>query len=212
MTQEQVGDRVGVKRARIGELERGKGASAPLALWVRLGKAVDRPFAASFSRDLREVPEPVDAGHLAAQELVLRFARRAGRSAEFELPTRPSGSPGVVDVAIRDDMQRVLILVEIWNRLTDLGAASRSTSRKVVDVEGAILPAGFSLASCWLLVDNAANRVIVRRFPEIVRARFPGSSRDWVRALVDGSEPPNGPGIAWVDPRSGTITELRLRA
>jgi transcriptional regulator with XRE-family HTH domain len=211
LTQEQVADRVGVKRARIGELERGKGASAPLALWVRLGKSLDRPFAASFSRDLRELPEAVDAGHLAAQEVVLRLARRAGRSGEFELPTRSSGSPGVVDVAIRDDVQRVLILVEIWNRLMDLGAASRSTSRKTLEVDAAILPAGFKLASCWLLVDNAANRAIVRHFPEIIRARFPGSSLDWVRALVDGSEPPSGSGIAWVDPRSGTITELRLR-
>ena len=212
LTQEQVADRVGVKRARIGELERGKGASAPLFLWVRLGKVVDRPFAASFSRDLREPPEPVDAGHLAAQELVLRFARSAERVGAFELPTRSSGSPGVVDVAIRDDGQRVLILVEIWNRLTDLGAASRSTTRKVIEVEGAILPAGFRLASCWLLVDNAANRAIVRRFPEIVRARFPGSSLGWVRALVDGHEPPGDAGIAWVDSRSGTITKLRLRA
>jgi transcriptional regulator with XRE-family HTH domain len=210
LTQEQLGERVGVRRTRIGELELGIGASAPLALWVRLGKAVDRPFAASFSRDLREVPEPVDAGHLAAQELVLRFGRRVGRVGEFELPTRSSGSAGVVDVALRDDAQRVAILVEVWNRLTDLGAASRSTSRKTLDVDEANLPVGYRLASCWLLVDNAANRAIVRRFPEIVRARFPGSSLGWVRALVDGSEPPASPGIAWVDPRSGTITELRL--
>jgi transcriptional regulator with XRE-family HTH domain len=126
LTQEQVGDRVGVKRARIGEIERGKGSSAPLALWVRLGKAVDRPFAASFPRDLREVPEPADAGHLAAQELVLQLARRTGRVGEFELPS-----------------------------------------------------------SCWLLVDNAANRAIVRRFPEIVRVgsrarRLTGCAR-WSR-------------------------------
>jgi transcriptional regulator with XRE-family HTH domain len=212
LTQQQVGDRVGVKRARIGEIERGSGASAPLALWVRLGKAVNRPFAASFSRDLRESPEPSDAGHLAAQELLLMLARRAGRVGEFELPTRPSASAGVVDVAIRDDIQRVLILVEIWNRLSDLGAASRSTSRKIVEVEAAILPRTYRLASCWLLVDNAANRAIVRRFPEIVRARFPSSSLSWVRALVAGSDPPSSAGIAWIDPRSGTITELRLRS
>jgi transcriptional regulator with XRE-family HTH domain len=210
LTQEQLGARIGVKRARIGEIERGKGSSAPLALWVRLGKAVDRPFAASFSRDLREVPEPADTGHLAAQELVLRLTRSTGRVGEFELPTRSSGSAGVVDVAIRDDVQRVLILVEIWNRLIDLGAASRSTSRKL-EVEAAILPAGFRLASRWLLVDNAANRAVVRRFPEIVRTRFPGSSLGWVRALVERHEPPSGAGIAWIDPRSDAITELRLR-
>jgi DNA-binding XRE family transcriptional regulator len=211
LTQEQLGDRVGVKRTRIGELERGLGASAPLALWVRLGKAVDRPFAALFSRDLRQLPEPADSGHLAAQELLLRLSRMAGRAGVFELPTRPLASAGVVDVGIRDDIQRVLILVEVWNRLSDLGAASRSTSRKVGEVEGAILPHGFRIASCWLLVDHAANRAIVRRFPEIVRARFPGSSLNWVRALVHASEPPTEPGIAWIDPRSGRITEIRVR-
>ena len=130
LTQGQLGDRVGVRRTRIGELERGFGASAPLALWVRLGKAVDRPFAASFSRDLRESPEPADAGHLAAQELLLRLSRLAGRAGEFELPTRPSASAGVVDVAIRDDIQRVLILVEIWNRLSVTFALFASTYRQ----------------------------------------------------------------------------------
>jgi DNA-binding XRE family transcriptional regulator len=211
LTQEQLGDKVGVRRTRIGELERGQGATAPLGLWVSLGKAVGRPFAASFSRDIREVPEPSDAGHLAAQELVLGLARRIGRTGVFELPTGSHASPGVVDVAIRDDPHNVLILIEVWNRLTDLGAASRSTSRKVDQVEATIVPSGYRLASCWLLVDTAANRAILRRLPEIFRARFRGSSLGWVHALVDGSAPPVEPGIIWCDPRSNTLTEVRLR-
>jgi transcriptional regulator with XRE-family HTH domain len=109
LTQEHLGDRVGVRRTRIGELERGQGASAPLALWVRPGKAVDRPFAASFSRNLREIPEPSDAGHLAAQEFLLGLSRQTGRNGFFESPTHSSTSAGVVDVGIRDDSQRMLI-------------------------------------------------------------------------------------------------------
>jgi transcriptional regulator with XRE-family HTH domain len=210
LTQERLGERVGLRRTRIGELERGGGATAPLGLWVRLGKAIGRPLAVGFSRDLSSPPEPTDAGHLAGQEVVLRLARALGRTGFFELQT--PASTGVVDVGIRDDRQRVLILVEIWNRLSDLGAASRSTSRKVADVEATLLPASYRVASCWLLVDNAANRAIVRRFPEIIRARFPGSSARWVRALVDGQAPPVQPGIAWVDARTGRIGELRLRS
>jgi transcriptional regulator with XRE-family HTH domain len=211
LTQQQLGDRVGVRRSRIGELERGQGVSAPLVLWVRLGKAVDRPFAATFSRDLGATPEPSDAGHLAAQEFLLGLSRQTGRDGVFELPAHSSASAGVVDVGIRDESQKVMILVEVWNRLTDLGAASRSTSRKSAEVEVATLPPGYRLASCWVLVDTAANRAIVRRFPEILRTRFPGSSLRWVRALVDGGPPPIEAGIVWVDPRSQRLTEVRLR-
>jgi len=173
--------------------------------------AISRPVAVSFSRDLAAPPEPTDAGHLAAQELVLRLARENGRTGVFEMPTSRSAAPGVVDVAVRDDPALVLILVEIWNRMTDLGSASRSTSRKVADVEASLPSPGFRVASCWLLVDNAANRAIVRRFPEILGARFPGSSVGWTRAIINGDIPPIEAGAAWIDPRSGRITPVRIR-
>lgn len=211
LTQAQLGARVGIGRSRTGELERGEGESAPVALWVRLGMALGRPIAIGFSRDLSTPPEPIDAGHLSAQELVLGLAARAGRTGHFELPTRPAPDAGVTDVGIRDNLLLVLILVEIWNRLGDLGAASRSSQRKAGEVAASSAARGYRVVACWLLVDNAANRSLVRRYPAILRARFPGSSIGWVRALIDGAAPPIEAGIAWIDPRSGTITELRLR-
>jgi hypothetical protein len=63
-----------------------------------------------------------------------------------------------------------------------------------------------------LLVDTAANRRLVRRYPEIIMARFGGSSVGWVRSLVDGAPPPLDPGIAWVDTRTGRILPMRHRA
>jgi transcriptional regulator with XRE-family HTH domain len=212
LTQAELGEQVGLRRSRVGELERGLGTSATLRNWIRLGMAIGRPLAVAFSRDLSMAPEPADAGHLAAQEIVLGLAARSGRRVFFELPSGASAAPGVIDVAVRDDRQLVLILIEIWNRLMDLGAGARSTSRKVAAVEVSKPSANFRVASCWLLVDNAANRAIVRRFPEIFRARFPGSSGLWVRALIGGEAPPREPGVAWVDPRTGRITELRHRA
>jgi transcriptional regulator with XRE-family HTH domain len=215
VTQKALGERVGLGQGRISDLERGEGATAPLDTWIALGIALDRPLAVSFSRDI-EPDAPRDAGHLAAQELVLRLARKHGRRADFELPTRPADPARSVDIAQRDDRARALIVVEIWNRLDDLGAAARATSRKWAEAEGpAVLAAGdgppYRVATCWLLVDTAANRRLVASYPEILETRFPGSSLGWVRCLVDGAPPPSEPGLAWIDPRSGRIVPLRRR-
>jgi transcriptional regulator with XRE-family HTH domain len=216
LTQAEVGRRVGLSGPRIGEIQRGMGASASLETWVKLGKAVGRPLAVSFSRDI-DAHEAHDAGHLAAQELVLGFARRHGRRADFELPTRPSDPTRSIDVALLDDAARVLIVVEIWNRLDDLGRAARATSRKAAEAEGPATIAArtgppYRVAVCWLLVDTAANRRLVARYPEILQSRFPGSSFGWARCLCDCLPPPDQSGIAWIDPRSGRIVPLRIRA
>jgi transcriptional regulator with XRE-family HTH domain len=215
LTQAALGERVGLGQGRISDLERGRGATAPLDTWIVLGIAIDRPLAVSFSREI-EVPEPRDAGHLAAQELVLGLARRNGRRADVELPTRPADPARSIDVALRDDRARALIVVEIWNRLDDFGAAVRATTRKVAEAEGLAVVAArdgppFRVATCWLLVDTAANRRLVGRYPEVLASRFPGSSLGWVRCLAEGLPPPSEPGLAWIDPRSARIVPLRHR-
>lgn len=212
LTQAQLARRVGIGRTRVHELETGKGATAPLSVWFAIGAALDRPFAAGFSRELPGVTPPLDAGHLAGQELLLKRSRSLGRVGRFELSTRPAArDSGSVDVGLRDDLHRALIVVEIWNRLDDLGRASRSSRRKVLEAADLAEFRGYRVASCWLMVDTAANRALVRQYPEVLRAEFGGSSVAWVRCLVAGAPPPAEPGIAWIDPRSGTITPLRLR-
>jgi transcriptional regulator with XRE-family HTH domain len=214
-TQGQVADAAGISRSRCAELERGGGVTAPLDVWVRVGLALGRPLAVSFSRDIES--EPADAGHLAAQELVLGIASRVGRRfGAFELPTRPSDPSRSADICIRDDDMRLLILIEIWNRMGDLGAAARSTARKRADLEAMAMLAGgdagaYRLVLGWLLVDTAANRRLVAAYPAIFRANFPGSSPRWVRSLAEGQEPPEEPAVAWIDTRAGRLAPLRIR-
>lgn len=205
-----------VSHTRLGQLERGLGANAPIALWVKLGIALGRPVAVSFSRDISESGEPRDAGHLEAQELVLRLARKTGRRASAELATKPWDPARSVDVVIRDDRQRTLLLIEIVNRSGDLGAALRSTDRKVAELERAAVLAGgdkdpYRVAVGWLLLDTAANRLLVSRFAELLGTRFPESSAAFARAINDGVAPPGEPAIAWVDARSKRIYALRRR-
>src|SRR5206468_5642597 len=129
---------------------------------------------------------------LAAQKMIQALLHRHGLQADVELPTRPANPVFSIDVALRDATTRTLIIVEIWNRLDDLGAAIRSTNRKVAEADGpAVLVARnrppYQVAACWLLVDTAANRRLVARYPEILGSRFPGSSVGWARCLGSGA-------------------------
>ncbi len=215
-TLRQLSDDIGISVSRLAELERGFGEMAPLATWVKIGIALGRPLAVSFSRELI-APEPADAGHLAGQELILRLARQHRRRRNVELATRPANPAAWADVALVDDPLRVIMLVEIVNRSGNLGADLRTTDRKLSELEGpAMFASGdgepYSIRAGWLLVDTAANRHLVARFGEVLRTRFPGSSARWARCLAEGTAPPDQPAIAWIDTRSGRIYPLRWRA
>jgi hypothetical protein len=184
-----------------------------LETWVAIGIALDRPLAVAFGRDVFD-PLPRDAGHLTAQELLLRYATDVGRTGQFELSTRPGRPAQSVDVCLVDRRQRTLILIEVWNRLDDLGAAARSTDRKMAEARdlAAATDPPRRVAGCWVLVDNAANRQIVRRYPAILRSRFPGSSAGWVRALTSDAPPPIGRGVLWANIQAGRLAAVHLRA
>ncbi len=213
ISQAQLAVRVGVHQSRISRIELGHGGPVPLALWVALGVALGRPLAISFTRPLGEAREPADAGHLAMQERLLELARTTGRSGTFELPTRPADPRRSIDVCVRDRRYRVLLVQEAWNTFGDLGAAIRSTNRKVA--EAAVLAATiddgppFRVATIWIVRPSAANRMLVGRYPQIFGAAFPGPSRAWASALTTGTAPPREPGLVWLDPASGRISEWR---
>ncbi len=203
LTQAALGERVNLSQSEISHLERGHGARASIDTWVAIGMALNRPIAIGFSRDVVD-PMPADAGHLAAQELLLRVASAAGWETRFEAPSNPAVPRHAIDIVLLN-RQRTTILVEIWNRLDDLGAAVRSTDRKIADIRS-----GAPTRSVWAMVDTTANREIVRRYPAILRARFGGSSARWIQAITAGTTPPSAPGLVWVG-RVG-LRELRLPA
>jgi hypothetical protein len=204
-----------MSQGAVSEIERGIGSGVPLQTWIALGIALGRPLAVGFTRPLGEPRGPADAGHLDIQEHILRLAAATGRHGTFELPSRPTDPSRSTDVGLRDDRHRALIQVECWNTFGDLGAAVRATNRKAAEAADHAIAttAGdtdpYRVASVWVVRASAGNRALLARYPHIIDAAFPGSSRTWCRALVDGAEPPDLPGIVWFDPATRRLTEHR---
>jgi transcriptional regulator with XRE-family HTH domain len=213
LTQAQLGLVIGVVQSTISRMERGRGGSLSMDLWQRAFAAVERELVLVVGRDRLE--EPADAGHLGGQELLLRLGRQAGYQRSFELGLKPSEPWRSVDVGLRDDRARRLILVEYWNSFGDIGAASRSTNRKVAEAEALAVSIGdgraYTVHVCWVVRASKRNRDLVNRYPELFAARFPGSSERWVRALETGAAPPEAPGLVWSDVAATRLFAWRRR-
>jgi transcriptional regulator with XRE-family HTH domain len=214
LTQAELGASVGLSQSRCSEIERGRGAALPLESWVALGIAIGRPLAVSLTPTVTP-DRTADATHLEIQEFLLALARRTGRTATFELPTRPAEPWRSTDVGVRDDAHHVLILEEAWNTFGDVGAARRATTRKAAEAERLAIAIGgdrpYRVASVWVVRPTAANRALVGRYPGVFASACPGSSRAWVRALVDGGVPPAATGLVWCDPAAGRLFAWRRR-
>lgn len=213
LTQAVLGRRVGVTQSTVSQVERGIGGSLSVDIWQRLFVGLGRRLVIDAGRD--QIGEPVDAGHLRIQELVLRIGREAGYRGLFELPTRPIDPSRSTDVCLRSDAMRRLLLVECWNTITDIGASARSTNRKLADAADLAVVIGgetpFGVAGCWVVRATVRNRQLVRRYPEVFAARFNGSSEGWVRALTAGATPPAEPGLVWCDVAATRLFAWRRR-
>lgn len=201
LTQRRLGERATVSQTTISRLERGHGGGITLDAWQRVFTALGRRLIVDAARD--PVEEPRDAGHLAIQELIIRLGRQAGYVGSFELASRPSDPIRSTDVGLRDDRRRLLLLIECWNTIGDIGAAARSTSRKLAEAESYAIAVGgdrpHRVGSCWVVRATERNQLLLGRYPEVFAARFAGSSLGWVRSFTEGTEPPSEPGLVWAD-------------
>jgi len=211
VTQEDLGARVGLSQAAVSRAERGLGAKMTMDAWQRLAVGLGMPLRISFGRD--PLAETADAAHLAIQELVLAVARGAGFNGRFELVTRPAQPARSVDVGLIHEVRLMIVLAECWNTFGDVGAGARSSQRKLAEARDLAVSrwgeAPHRVGLVWIVRASAVNRALVARYPEVFASQFPGSSAGWVEALVDGSPPPDEPGLVWCDVRATRLFAWR---
>lgn len=212
-SQRELARRADLGRLVIGRAERGVG-SLDIGTLERLSIAFGVSLAMGFDRDVRA--DVADAGHLAIQEIVLRTGRAAGYDeTHFELPTRPNEPWRSADVALGSERWMRAIEVECWNTFGDVGAAARSSRRKLAEVEqlavgrwGPEARAGL----VWVVRESVRNRALISRYPEVFGSFLTGSSRAWVAALTTGTEPPRAPGLVWCDTSTGSLHAWHRRS
>jgi transcriptional regulator with XRE-family HTH domain len=212
-TQRALGAKVGIDQTRMSQIELGEGIGVPADLWFAIADALGIPFRMEFGRDSHQELE--DGGHLEMQEFMLRLGRSTGFGGNFELPTRPANPAYSVDVGLRDDARRLLVIEECWNTFGNIGASVRSTRRKIAEAEALAIAAGgergpYRVAAVWVVRDVPRNRAVLARYPEVFEATFTASSAAWVKALkAKGAPVPRELGLVWCDPSRGRLTAWR---
>ena len=214
LTQVRAGERAGIGRGVVSRIELGHGGAVSMDAWQRLALVVGRPLVIGVQRDVEG--ETRDAGHLAIQELILAQGRRAGFNGRFELAMRPNEPWRSADVGLIHDPRRMLLVVECWNTIGDVGAAARSSSRKLAEARDLATArwgqSSSSVGLVWVIRASARNRAIVSRYPEIFTSRFPGSSRGWIATVESAAAPPSEPGLIWTNIAATRLFAWRRRS
>lgn len=209
LTQMQLATRLGTNQSRISRLERG---TPPLEVGdiIRVAGEVGLTPRIELSRD--PLDRPADAGHLAMQEMLVRLARTSHGTTLVELPLGTGDRTRSVDVCVIRRALGELIIEEAWNRIGDVGAGLRSFDRKMaLAAEAAVAMPGSPaiVTGVWVVRATRANREVLAAYPALFAARFRGSSRAWVRALVAGAPAPREPGLVLCDVDATRLFEWR---
>jgi transcriptional regulator with XRE-family HTH domain len=211
VTQAELGRRIGISQSEMSRIELGFGRAVRVEVWLALARELGLRATFEFARDWQEAP--ADAGHLGIQELLLRLARATGCPGTFELAIRPNDPWRSIDVFVRDDARRRLLVEEAWNTFGDIGSGARSFDRKMAAARDLAVAMGgdrpYLVAGVWVVRSTARNRALVARYPEVFARRFPGSSSQWVRTLTAGHMPPSEPGLVWCDARATLVHAWR---
>lgn len=190
----------GISQSCWSDLERGKGATMSLRVWVRATDAVGSDLRA-YLEAATGTMQPRDLVHLRHQELVAATAVPGGWSVRAEQPVAPVGA---ADLLLARDGDTAL--VEVWNWLADVGEAFRSWDRKLERLR----TTNPATSGCWAIRATRRNRQLIADHHTLFTARFPGSAGAWIRALEHADAPmPDAAALLWVSVRGDRLIATR---
>ncbi len=216
--QREIARRAGISQVHVSRLERCLGAPSSLATWARVAAAIGEDLVA-YLEHAPGADRPRDIEHLKRQSAMVLFATPGGwRSLpEFAVDPRSPRSRSIDIVLIRE-RTREAVVTEIWDWFADVGAGFRSLDGKRValaDLLDRRPNAGrqpWNVRSHYIVRNTRRNHALVRELGPLFAARFPGSSRHWIRALTQPDIAlPAGDGLLWSDRTGAILQGSRLR-
>ncbi len=198
-----------ISQPRWSELERGRGADAPIGTWAVAAAAVGQELAA-FLDQAPGADLPRDIEHLRRQSALVERATAGGWTVAPEMPVTVGESGRVIDALLIRAAAREAAVFEVWDLLLDVGAAFRSFDEKVTAIR-AQLP-GWTVSGAWVIRGTRRNRSLVAELAPLFRARFPGAGVDWLRALDSAAAPmPKEAALLWTDASGSNLGEAHPR-
>lgn len=211
LTQRAIGERAGVSQREVSRLELGRGATTDLETWAAVGAALGLQLASYFERAPGS-SQPDDLEHLRRQDLVIRTSAPGGWSGGPEALLEEDGRyPRSIDVLLKRQVRREAAVVEVWDLITDGGAAMRGLEVKVRAIRERLGP-GWRVHGLLVVRGTHRNRLLITGLHALFGARYPASSAAWLRALSEpGVAMPDEDGLAWTDVAGTKLIAARLR-
>jgi transcriptional regulator with XRE-family HTH domain len=205
-----VAERAGLSQPFISHLELGRGTDMSIETWAIVAAVLGEQLAAFLERAPGADP-PRDIEHLRRQQLVIQRASRGGWTAQPEL-TIDEGvvKSRAIDVVLTRPLRREAVAVEVWDLLTDVGAAMRSLDGKVATLGRRLANSQWAVRGLWMVRGTHRNHALVAEFRSVFAARFPASSAEWLKALADPTTAmPGQDGLCWTDARATRLIAWR---
>ncbi len=209
-TQRECAESARLSQARWSNLERGLGASAPLATWAVAAAAVGQELVSFLDRAPGADP-PRDIEHLRRQSAIAARAAGGGWIVAPEMPVEAGATGRVIDALLTRAESREAAVFEVWDLLLDVGQALRSFDEKVEAVR-LKLP-GWTVAGVWVIRGTRRNRSLIAELAPFFEARFPAAGKAWLQALDSPTCPmPARPAILWTDATAAHLIAARRGA
>jgi transcriptional regulator with XRE-family HTH domain len=205
LRQVDVAERARLSQPFISHLELGRGTDTSIETWAIVAAVLGEQLAAFLER-VAGADLPRDLAHLRRQGLVIELASRGGWTAQPELAIDEGAIRSrAIDVVLTRPLRREAVAVEVWDLLTDAGAAMRSLADKTHGLDRQLARVNgpdprWIVRGLWIVRGTNRNHGLVAEFRSVFAARFPASSAEWLRALADSTTAmPGQDGLCWTD-------------
>lgn len=192
LRQQDVADRADISQRWVSELERGHIGSVTVDVVDRVCRALEIGLAFDLRWRGGDVDRVVDRDHAAIVNYVVGRLKRWGWEVRLEFGFNEFGDRGSVDILAWHPRERVLLIVEVKSRLTDLQRMLAALDRKQRIVPGLVATSGWRPVRTDVLLvvlSTSANRTVVARHPQLFDTAFPDRSPGLVSRLRRPTRP-----------------------